>query len=132
MHWINNSVCFCLTMLSLHFLICIPLRYSIRICVLKASPHPVCMTNELRLHHVCLWQSVLSLCENESGISHSRFPLFLLNWPNIGVCILGDSYITSNLHALGFSLQFIHKFISHKFICLPSNCFPDRLGIITL
>lgn len=154
MHWINNSVCICLTMLSLQILICIPLRYCIRICVLKAPPHPllllrsmlssllttgwypvalpVCITCELRPHHMCLWQSVLILWENESGSSRSKFPLFLLNWPNVRVCVLGDSYITSNLHAFGFSLQFILKFISHKFICLPSCCFPGRLRISTL
>lgn len=131
MHWINNSACICLTMLSLHFLTCIPLRYCIRICVLKASPHPflllrcvlssllttgrypvalpVCMPSELRPHHVCLWQSVLPLRENESGSSHSKFLSFLLNWPNVGVCVLGGSYITSNFHAFGFSLQFIQN-----------------------
>lgn len=153
MHWINNSVCICLTVLSaFHYQYSTEMLYQDLCAKGITSPLPtsevyavtfvdnwvipgtlpLCVTNELRPHHVCLWQSVLPLCENESGISHSKFPLFLLNWPNLGVCILGGTYITSNLHAFGFSVEFIHKFISHKFICLPSSCFPDQCRIRTL
>lgn len=60
-HWINSSEFICLTMLFLHFFICIPVSYHIRICVasvLKASPH-------LSLLLRCMLSSLLQLDDTQ-------------------------------------------------------------------